>query len=159
MSVLVAVDPNVLLGVTLGDRHCTWAIEGLSERAAELCLALDDKGTLFETYYGIQERLLANNVTKTFIEMFLNARQRRQRVRSAMLSDDESQWLAAELSLKEPVEPELIAVGKAAPGRPIVVVVGKEHPLNMLSRSGMHGRQARGSSRSLKDANFGYVDN
>ncbi len=126
MSALIAVDPNVLLGVTLADRHCTWAIQGLSERAAELCLALDDQGVLFKTYYGIQERLLADNVTKTFIEMFLNARQRRQRIRGAGLSDGESRWLAAELNLKEPVEPELIAVGKAAPGRPIVVVVGKE---------------------------------
>ena len=96
MSTLIAVDPNVLLGVTLGDRHCIWAIEELSERAAELCLALDERNQIFSEYDTLAGHLLANGVTKTFIEKFLNARNRRQRINSAVLNDDERHWLATE---------------------------------------------------------------
>lgn len=142
MSVLIAVDPNVLLGVTLGDRHCIWAIEELSERANELCLALDDQNQIFSEYDTLETHLLANNVTKVFIEKFLNARSRRQRIKNSVLNDDERHWLATELSVTEPVEPELIAVAKASPGRPMVVVVGKEG----LIGSGVRERATNSSS-------------
>lgn len=142
MSVLIAVDPNVLLGVTLGDRHCIWAIEELSERSSELCLALDDQNQIFSEYDTLAKHLLANDVTKTFIEKFLNSRNRRQRIKDSVLKDDERHWLATELSLTEPVEPELIAVAKASPGRPMVVVVGKEG----LTGLGMRKRATNSSS-------------
>ena len=109
----------------MGHRDCTWAVLWFSERAAELCLALDGTNRIFEAYSTLETHLVANEATKTFIDQFLKARNKRQRVSNAVLNDSERQWLADELKVKEPVEPELIAVGKAAPGRPIVVVVGE----------------------------------
>ncbi|MCA9911523.1 MAG: ATP-binding protein, partial [Anaerolineae bacterium] len=86
----------------------------------------DSANHIIDAYSSIEALLIANDVTKTFIDYFLKSRTKRMRVPNTELDQNEQQWLESELGIKEPVEPELIAVGKLAPGRPIVLVVGEE---------------------------------
>ena len=50
-----------------------------------------------------------------------------QRIPDAVLNDAEREYLAREHQVEEPVEPELVAVGRAGPCQTTVLVVGEEY--------------------------------
>ena len=134
MSVILAVDPNVLIAAAEGHRHSTWALDALVERRSEFRIGIDPQSEIYKAYFENLQILKTHDATNQFVKVFLDRSNRRYAViREAVLTRSDQEWLA-EIHCDEPVEPKLIAVGRSAPGESGMLVVGES--LNSTSLVG-----------------------
>lgn len=128
MSIIVALDPNVLIAANEGDTDSRFALNDMLRRKSEFRLGLDpDASIYFEGFEKIAATIISDELVAKFIKEFCNPDMDYMEIVENAALQPEIYQLLERKACHQPVEPQLIMVAETAPEDSYMLIVDNEY--------------------------------
>lgn len=128
MSIIVALDPNVLIAASEGDTDSRYALNDMLKRRSEFRLGLDPDTTIyFDGFETVAATTISDELVAKFIKEFCNPNMDYMEIIENATLQPEIYQLLEKKACHQPVEPQLIKVAETAPEDSYMLIVDNEY--------------------------------